>query len=121
MFADFWTFVEVAGEEDACDETVEDARQQQRHQVEDDDVGEVVDQVLLAGQFEGAHLHRSVAAVVDGLCGGQTQPRTGVAAGEGPDSDDDLLGPLHCAHTLGLHRVADGNVTLHREGRQRQR
>ncbi|GIX88306.1 hypothetical protein CEXT_425601 [Caerostris extrusa] len=59
--------------------------------------------------------------VVNGCRFGQKQPGTAVDAGEYPDAINDLLGSLDRADELGLHGMADGDISLHGERRYRQR
>lgn len=121
MLVELGTLVDVAGEEDAGDEAVEDAREHQRHQVEDDQVGQIVAEVLLARQLEDAAFQRFQADVLERLRFGEAEPRHRIARGESPDAGDDLFGALHRADALRLHRMADGDVALDGERRQRQR
>lgn len=58
---------------------------------------------------------------MDRLGDGEAEPGRRIAKGEGPDAADDLLGALHRAHALRLHRVANGDIALDRERRQAQR
>jgi hypothetical protein len=110
-----------AREEDARDEAVKDAGDEQRHHVEDDEVGEEVGEVLLAWPLEVAEARRRLAMVEQRLGLGQPQPRRAVHQREHPHAAGDALGAVHRAHGVRPHRVADGHVALHRESHQAQR
>lgn len=75
----------------------------------------------MAGQLHGALLDVVEAAVAKRLRDGETEPRGRVDARARPHDEDDLFGALHRAHTLCLHRVANGDVPLDRESREAQR
>ena len=104
--------------ENAGNEGVEDHRDEQRNDVEEDHVGEKVALVVLPveGKLAGDHL-RLDADVVERLDLGEEEPRRAVGGGEHPHVEDDPLGPANGAELVRQHRVADGDVALHGEGR----
>lgn len=107
-------------EESLSDQSVENARQEQREYVEENHIGEVVALICLAGQREDASLGVGMALVKYGLGRGQEEPRTAVDEGEYPDTHDDSLGAVHRAYLLGPHRVTDGDIPLQSERCDRQ-
>ena len=74
---------------------------------------------MVAIQLERARLD---VRPVDELLGArrrQRQPRRAVEHPERPHRGDDALRPPDGAHGVGAHRMADGDVSLRREGRDR--
>jgi len=94
----------------AGDESVQDAGGQQRHDVEDDEVGHVVDEVLAARQRERARPDGT--AVVEPLRqrGGQGEPRRAVDDAGRPQAENDAASSTNGVGGLGAHRVTDGDV-----------
>lgn len=111
----------VPGEEDPGNQPVQNAGQQQRENVEQNEIGEEVPEVVLPGQGERASLPVHQTFIVQRFDLGEDQPRTAVGKGEDPESHDDFLGPADRADYLGFHRVADRYVPLDGERRYRQR
>ena len=101
---------------------VQHDRQQQRDHVEENDVGEEEHQVLggVPPQSKAALGDLPHALHAHGRRLGEQEPRRAVQHGERPTAQDDLLGPGDSADRLGLHGVADGDVPLHGESRERQ-
>ncbi len=107
--------------EDPSDEAVEDDGEEEGEDVEGEEVYKVVVDVLLAGELEGAFLNVLEPTVGDGDEFGESEPGGTVDDGKDPNSEDDPFGPVHGAHGLSLHGMADRNVPLDRKGREGER
>ena len=107
---------DVGAEEDARDERVQHAREQQRPDVEDHQVGHVVRDVVAALHLERTRLDLRAVGEQNRLRRREREPRRAVEGAEGPHGGDDALRPLHRAHGVRAHRVADGDVAFGREG-----
>lgn len=78
-------------------------------------------EIFLARQFHGALLDVAESAVAQRLRDGEPEPRRRVDASARPHDENDLFGALHCAHTLRLHRVTNGDVALDGERGEAER
>ena len=74
---------------------------------------------MVAIQLERARLDVRPVGELLGARRRQRQPRRAVEHPEHPHGGDDALRPSDGAHGVGAHRVADGDVSLGREGRDR--
>ena len=112
---------DVGAEEHACDERVQHAREQQRPDVEDHQVGHVVRDVVASLHLERARLDARAVGEHLRPRRREREPRCAVEGAEGPHGGDDALRSLHRAHGVRAHRPADGDVPFGREGRDGHR
>ena len=100
-----------------ADEVVEDARNNERDEVEHYEIGKENGQILIARPLECTFHDFWKAAVLERSGGGEAEePRRAVDTSEPPDTEVDALGPAQSAYLVCLHGVADGDVAFHGEG-----
>lgn len=104
-----------AHEQHAGNEAVEDSCQPQWDDVEDSKIQEVNGHVKASGDPVATDDLRPIR---EGELGRvhQEEPHEAIEGGEEPQRGDDAPGPGHGAQELRLDGVADGDVSLHREG-----
>jgi len=90
----------VTGKEDSGNETVEDHGEEERQNVECNQVDEKDVDVGLPAQLEGTFHHVLEPLVWNWFQFGKQEPRPAVDYRENPDPQNNFLGPVDRAHRL---------------------